>query len=130
MPSTGASYANVSTANGPTFFDTYPGWGTDQSGREKVFFYRNTASHNITFTDTNASIDLHIVRFSSCTVDPIVPTVIAQGTNKASVHSAAPGLYFLIGDGANGFVGTDTFRVTIGAPTASDPLRPKIAGTN
>jgi hypothetical protein len=115
VPAAGATFANLSTANGPTFFDNYPGWGVDQSGRERVFLYTNTANHHITFTDTNSAIDLHIVRLT-CSTQPIVPTVLAQGSNSASVHSAPPGAYYLIADGSNGFVGVDTFRVIVGAP--------------
>src|SRR6266542_1507010 len=116
--STGGS-VSMSTANGPTYFDSYSGWGFNQTGREQVFIYSNTAPHNLTFTDTNANIDLHALRFASCAADPIVPTVLANAFNTMTLVNAPAGIYYFVGDGFNGFVGTDTFSLTVAAPTSA-----------
>ena len=115
VPSAGGTFS-INTANGPTYFDSYAGWAIPQSGREQVLIYFNSAPHKITFTDTSAVIDLHIVQFGSCLAQPIVPTVRAQGTNSAVISNAAAGTYFLVGDSNGGGAVADTMRVTIGAP--------------
>jgi Subtilase family len=115
-PSGGSLF--TSTANGPTYFDSYAGWGFSQTGREQLFTYVNTAPHNLTFTDTNGNIDLHALQFA-CSPFSIVPTVRANGFNSITLVNAAPGTYRFIGDGFNGFVGTDTFTLTVAAPTST-----------
>jgi len=115
VPSTGGTFS-INTANGPTYFDSYAGWANPQTGREQVLIYFNGAPHKITFTDTSAAVDLHILQFSSCLAQPIVPTVRAQGSNVAVINNASAGTYFLVGD-SNGTGGlADTMSVTIGAP--------------
>jgi hypothetical protein len=118
FPSSGGTFSNLSTANGPTYFDSYSGWGFNQTGREQVFIYDNSAPHNLTFTDTNGSIDLHALSFPSCTASPIVPTVNANGTNSVTLRNAPAGRYYFVGDGFNGFVGTDTFSLAVTASMA------------
>jgi hypothetical protein len=108
-----------STINGPTYFDSYAGWGFSQTGREQLFTYVNTAPHNLTFTDTNGNIDVHALQFANCAADPIVPTVLANGFNTITLVNAPVGVYRFIGDGFAGFVGLDTFTLTVAAPTST-----------
>jgi hypothetical protein len=119
FPSLGGTFSNLSTANGPTYFDAYSGWGFSQTGREQVFIYSNSTPHNLTFTDTNANIDLHALQFPSCGAQPIVPTVLGNAFNSLTLVNAPAGRYVFVGDGFAGFVGTDTFSLTVSAPTSA-----------
>jgi hypothetical protein len=116
VPATGGSYTGVSTANGPTFYDSYAGWPTDQSGRERVFQLTLPATKDITFSDTNANLDLHIVRLSSCNGTATTTTVLANGANSAFLNNAPAGTYFLIVDGLNGAVGATNVTVSVTGP--------------
>ena len=118
VPAAGGTF-NINTANGPTFFDSYTGWPTGQTGREQLLAYPNLAPHRITVTDTNASVDLHILQFpgNNCAVQPIVPTVVAQGGNSAVIPNAPAGRYFIVGDSNGGGALADTITVTIGPPS-------------
>jgi Subtilase family len=118
FPAAGGSFF-LSTINGPTYFDSYAGWGFIQNGREQPFGYVNAAPHNLTFADTNANIDLHALQFPSCAAQPIVPNVLANGFNSVTLVNAPAGVYWFVGDGFNGFVGTDNFSLTVAAPTSA-----------
>jgi hypothetical protein len=119
FPAAGGTFFNLSTANGPTYFDAYAGWGFNQTGRTQLFGYFNSAPHNLTFADTNANIDLHALQFPSCAAQPIVPTVLGNAFNSLTLVNAPAGTYYFVGDGFNGFVGTDTFSLTVAAPTSA-----------
>jgi hypothetical protein len=113
-----AAYA-INTGNGPTYYDTYAGWPFNQTGREQVFQFRLLAPQNIGVTDTNGNIDLHLVQLTTaCSVQPVGLSLKAQGINALSFNSAPAGTYYLIADGFNGAVGTDTVNFTFGPPTA------------
>jgi hypothetical protein len=106
VPSAGAAYTNISTANGGTYFDAYAGWAFNQSGRERVFTIALPTTRDLRITDNNAALDVHIVRFSTCSPVSTVMTVLANGANVATVNNAPAGRYFLILDGRDGAVGT------------------------
>lgn len=114
--SSGAGTFSISTANGPTWFDSYAGWATDQHGREYVRALVLTTTKDITVTDTNGSLDLHVIQIPSCTADPITPTVRANGTNAVFINNAAAGTYYVVVDGLNGAVGTDSLTITLSGP--------------
>jgi len=119
FPAAGGTFTSLSTTNGPTFFDSYAGWGFSQTGREQLFVYVNSAPHDLTFADTNGSVDLHALQFPSCASQPIVPNVLGNGFNSVMLVNAPAGTYFFVGDGFAGFVGTDTFSLTVAAPTSA-----------
>lgn len=112
LPATGGTYT-INTANGPTFFDSYAGWAPNQSGREHVARLVLSTTKDITFTDTSASLDLHVVQMG-CTA--AVPTVKGNGANSVFVDNAPAGTYYLVADGLNGAVGTATGTVTVSGP--------------
>jgi Subtilase family len=114
FPSGGGTYT-VDTSNGPTYFDKYPGWNFDQSGREFVWQYNNPGTRTLTFTDTNQDIDLHAMRISDCGADPISPTMLASGSNTLTLTNAPPGTYYFVADGRNGTVDDmhDTFTLSV-----------------
>ena len=115
------SYA-INTANGPTYYDAYSGWGFDQSGREQVFRFTTLSSSNISVSDTNINLDLHLVQLTTvCTAQPVGLSIKAQGLNSLAFNSAPAGTYTLIVDGFNGTVGTDTVSFAFAAPTAPQP---------
>lgn len=116
VPATGASYTNVSTANGPTFIDNYTGWATPQTGRERYFKLALTAPKDITFTDNAANLDLHIVRLSACSGSAATVTTLANGSNSAFLDNAPAGTYYLVLDGANGAVGSANVGVAVTGP--------------
>jgi cellulose 1,4-beta-cellobiosidase len=122
VPSSGGSYA-VDTSNGPTLFDTYAGWNRIQSGREHVLKLVLEGTQHISLRDTNPHLDIHLVQFPSCGVEPLLPTMIGSGTDSVVVENAAPGIYYLVVDGADGAVGTTTLSVSnVLPPAAPDGL--------
>jgi hypothetical protein len=115
IPATGGTFAR-STANGHTYFDSYAGWALDNSGRESVMRLVLTSTKDITVTDTNSLLDLHVIQFPSCAGNPIVPTIRANGANSASVNDAAAGTYYIVVDGRSGAVGSTTATVAVTGP--------------
>ena len=116
VPATGRSYTNVSTANGATYLDAYAGWAPSQSGRERVFRLTLPTTRDITVTDTNPSLDLHIVQFSTCSSASTTTTVLANGSDAATVDDAPAGTYYLLLDGPRGFVGAANVGITVSGP--------------
>ncbi len=114
--STGVGTIAVNTINGPTWFDTYAGWSFNQSGREYIRRLDLTTVKDINISDTNPSIDLHLIRIPSCTADPIVPTVVANGISSIFVDNAPAGTYYVVADGFNGTVGTTTLTISLTGP--------------
>ena len=112
----GAGTISVNTANGPTWFDSYTGWGFDQSGREFIRKIVLSTTKDINVTDTNANLDLHVIQISSCSADPIVPTVIANGFDSIFVDNAPAGTYYVVVDGFSGFVGTTNLTISLTGP--------------
>lgn len=115
VPAAGGVF-NVNTANGPTYFDSYAGWGFGQTGRERVLKLTLATTKDITVTDTNGSLDLHIMQISACGANPIVPVMKASGINSASVDNAPAGVYYIVVDGFAGAVGTTTATVSVTGP--------------
>jgi hypothetical protein len=120
------------TADGPTYFDRYPGWSgnrADQTGREFVFQYEAPTPTTVTFSDTNTAIDLHALRISpNCANadDPNSPPIVlgapgsgsanrveANGQQTLTVTVPADTPYYFVGDGHNGAVGIDTFTLLV-----------------
>jgi hypothetical protein len=87
-----------------------------QTGRERVLRLALTATKDISFTDTNPDLDLHVLQFSSCSANPIVPTMKGSGTDSVFIDNAPAGVYYLVVDGANGAVGTTNATVSITGP--------------
>ena len=116
VPATGASFTNVGTANGATYLDAYAGWAPNQTGRERVFRLILPTTRDITITDTNPLLDLHIVRFSTCSSVSATTTVLANGSDAATVDNAPAGTYYLLLDGPRGFVGTSNVGITVSGP--------------
>jgi hypothetical protein len=116
VPSAGASYSSQTNATGGTYLDTYSGWAYSQSGRERVYKLRLTTTKDITVTDSNANLDLHIVRFSSCSANATTTTVLANGANSAAINNAPAGTYWIILDGRNGAVGTANVTIRVTGP--------------
>lgn len=106
----------IDTANGTTFFDSYSGWGFGQSGRERVLKLNLTSTKDLLVSDTNATLDLHVLQFPNCAANPIVPTVLASGSDLALVNDAPPGTYYVVVDGRSGAVGTTTATVSVMGP--------------
>lgn len=112
----GAGTFAIDTANGPTWFDSYAGWPYNQGGREYIRKLVLTATKDITVTDTNGNIDLHVLRVANCAADPVVPTSLAHGDNSVFVDNAPAGTYYVVADGYNGAVGTTTLKITQTGP--------------
>jgi subtilase family protein/pre-peptidase len=115
LPSTGGT-VSVNTANGPTFFDSYAGWAFLQSGREKTLRMTIGSTKDLTFTDTNSSLDLHVLQFGTCSGVSMTPTVKGHGINSVFVNNAPAGTYYFVVDGFNGAVGTTTAKVVVSGP--------------
>lgn len=116
VPSGGALYTGQTNVNGGTYFDSYAGWAFNQSGRERVYRLSLTTTRDISITDTNANLDVHIVRFSTCSPSGTTMTVLSNGANVASVNNAPRGTYWMIVDGRNGAVGTTSVRIRVTGP--------------
>jgi hypothetical protein len=116
VPSTGGTFSNVSTSAGGTFFDSYPSWGLDQSGRERVLRLTLPTTKDITFTDTNPNLDLHVVQFSSCTGTSAAISSSRSGADSVFVDNAPAGVYYLIVDGRSGAVGATNLGVSVAGP--------------
>jgi len=121
---------SVNTTNGTTWFDSYAGWGFAQGAREGVIPLTLSTIRDITISDTNANMDLHLITIPSCTTDPISPTIIAQNTGAAGqtivLNNLAAGQYYIVVDGrtdgaglpltAPNAIGTDSVTVVVAGP--------------
>jgi hypothetical protein len=121
VPNTGGTFL-VDTANGTTFFDTYPGWGgASQTGREKSLrLGPSSEGRNITVTLSDDDLDLHILQVGAklvgqalvpdCSADPFNPLVLGQGSKSVSVNlPAGLAFYFIVVDGPK----VDNTNVTV-----------------
>ena len=115
VPSTGGTFT-VNTAKGSTYFDSYPPSGWNESGRERVYRLKLTTTKDITVTDNNGNLDLFVLQFPDAKADPIVPTVKGYGTNSVFIDNAPPGMYWIVVDGYNGYVGSTTMTVSVTGP--------------
>jgi len=113
--STGGTFA-VNTANGGTYFDSYPGVSWNESGRERVYRLKLTSTKDITVTDNNGNLDLFVLQFPDVNADPLVPTVKGYGVNSVFIDNAPPGIYWIVVDGYNGYVGSATMTVSVTGP--------------
>jgi len=116
VPSSGATYNLQTNSTGGTFLDTYAGWAFNQSGRERVFQLNLATTKDISVTDTNANLDLHIVRFSTCSGVAATTTVLSNGANSAAVNNAPAGTYWILVDGRNGATGTTNVAIRVTGP--------------
>ena len=115
----GTQTAAVNTANGGTYFDGYTGWVFDQSGREGLIKLTLTTMKDITLSDTNAGLDLHLVQLTGagCSADPVTYTALGHTINGPIFFDNRPaGTYYIIVDGFNGAVGSTTVTITAAGP--------------
>lgn len=115
IPSTGGTVA-LNTADGTSYYDSYSGWADNQSGRERVLKLTLATTKDITFTDNNANLDLHVLQFANCTADPLAPIVKGHGLDSVFINNAPAGTYYLVADGYNGYVGAGTATVSVTGP--------------
>jgi len=115
VPSTGGTFS-VNTANGGTYFDFYPGVGWYESGRERVYRLQLTTTKDITVNDYNPDLDLFVLQFPNANADPIVPTVRGHGSNSVFIDNAPAGIYWIVVDGYNGYVGSTPMTVSVTGP--------------
>lgn len=108
----------VNTANGSTYFDSYPApapaW--TESGRERVYKLVLATTRDITVTDNNSNLDLFVVQTANCAIDPLVPVVKGAGINSVIVDNAPAGTYYIVVDGYYGTVGSTTMNVSVTGP--------------
>jgi hypothetical protein len=115
LPATGGTRL-VNTANAPTFFDSYAGWGFDQSGRERLLKITLPATKDITVSDTNSFLDLHVLQIGNCLNNPVVPAVKGNGANSVFVDNAPAGTYYIAVDGRSGAVSSSNVTVGVSGP--------------
>jgi hypothetical protein len=116
---TGNIVTEVATANGGTYFDSYSGWGFSQTGRERMIRIILPVARNISISDTNPNIDLHLVRFTGagCNADPATYTKFISTANGPATSVNRPaGTYHVIADGRDGAVGSTTVTINISGP--------------
>jgi hypothetical protein len=116
VPATGATFSGQSTANGGTYIDSYSGWATEQTGREKLYRLTLTATRDITVTDNNALANVHIIRLSACSESSFTVTTLANGTSSATVDNAPAGIYYAVLDSSAS--ATALSNVTVGVSVA------------
>jgi len=111
---------SVNTANGSTYFDSYAGWGgAVQNGREGLIRIVLQTTRDITISDTNANLDLHLVQLTGagCDGDPVVYNALLHtGNGPVLYDNLPPGTYYLIVDGANGAVGSTSVTINVSGP--------------
>jgi hypothetical protein len=81
-----------------------------------LFRLNLSTTKDISVSDSNGNLDLHIVRFSACSAYGTTTTVLSNGANSAAVNDAPAGTYWIIVDGRNGAVGTTNVAVGISGP--------------
>jgi hypothetical protein len=104
----------INTTNGGTYFDSYTGWGFDQSGREGLIQLVVQGPRTLTVSDTNGNIDLHLLQLTGagCNGNPVTYNPLLHTINGPASVSVPAGTFYLVGDGFNGAVGATS--VTIG----------------
>jgi hypothetical protein len=115
---TGTATVRVDTSNSPTFFNKYDGWDPFQSGRERFVKIQPATTKDISVTDTNTGMDLHVMQMN-CNADPVVPAMRGSGAGSVFVNNAPAGTYFIAVDGKGypiGSVGTDDVTVSLTGP--------------
>lgn len=100
VPATGGTFTNQTTANGGTYIDSYTGWGTEQTHRERLYRLTTTATRDLRITDNNAAAHVHIVRISACSDTAFTVTTLANGAATAFVDNAPAGTYYAVLDSA------------------------------
>lgn len=119
VPTTGGTFA-VNTANGSTYFDSYPApaptW--NEAGRERVYRLKLTGTKDIsaTLAGLSTDLDVFVIQTANCAADPMVPVVRGSGDSTAFVDNAPAGTYYIVVDGYNGAVGTGTMTVSVTGP--------------
>jgi hypothetical protein len=119
VAATGGTF-NVNTANGSTYFDSYPApaptW--NERGRERVYKLVLATTKDITATLTNPSTDLDVfvVQAANCAADPQVPVAKGGGESSVFVDNAPAGTYYIVVDGYNGAVGSASMNVSVTGP--------------
>jgi hypothetical protein len=115
VPNTGGTYT-LPTKDGSAFFNTYAGWSRSQTGRERLFRIILDSTRDLTVTDANPNLDLHVLRIANCNADPLVPTVLGNGQDSVFVDNLVPGTYYIAVDGANGAVGSTKVTINVSGP--------------
>jgi hypothetical protein len=118
---TGNVVRAVNTTNGGTYFDSYTGWGFNQSGREGLIRIVLPVARNITISDTNPNIDLHLVQLTGagCNGDPATfNKILSTADGPLTSFNRPAGTYYVIADGRNGSVGNTNVTINIAGPTA------------
>ena len=115
LPATGGTRF-VNTRDAPTFFDSYAGWSFNQAGRERLLKITLPATKDITVTDANAELDLHVLQIASCSGNAVTPSVKGNGANSVFVNNAPAGTYYIAVDGRNFAVGASNVRVAVTGP--------------
>ena len=86
-----------------------------------------SGTRTLKVTDTDPNLDLHVVQFSRCTADPILPGVVANGAGDSLSPATVTGIpatggkYYIIVDGRDdangiGYVGKDTVTIAVTTP--------------
>jgi hypothetical protein len=112
----------VNTTNGGTYFDAYTGWAFNQTGREGLIKLTLAAARDVQISDTNSSMDLHLLRLTGagCNGNPATYSKILSTVNgPAKAFNLAPGTYYVAVDGYNGYVGSTPVTINISGPTLS-----------
>ncbi|HYP12365.1 MAG TPA: S8 family serine peptidase [Bryobacteraceae bacterium] len=109
----------INTVNGGTYFNSYSGLAFNQTGREGLVKIVLPVARNIRISDTNPSIDLHLVQLtgSGCNGDPVTFTKLLSTASGPSTSLNRPaGTYYVIADGRDGTVGSTSLTINISAP--------------
>ena len=113
---TGTITQAVNTVNGGTYFDSVSGWGFNQSGREQLIRLVLPVARNVGLSDTNGSLDLHLIQLTGagCNGNPPTYTTIMSTANGPATQTNLPaGTYYVLVDGRDGAVGSTTVSITI-----------------
>jgi hypothetical protein len=114
IPATGGTFP-VKTNNGPTFFDTWSGWGPNNSGREAMLRITLPSTKDLQVTDTHTGMDLHVAQMF-CQADPVVPVMKGSAANNLSIDNLPAGTYFIVVDGRNQTVSNTNVTVSVTGP--------------
>lgn len=99
---------NGDTTGAPSWGSIYPCWSSyNMSGPEKVHVLTLSGPANITATLTAGDTNLDVLILSDCDTNACV---VADDTS-AVYNNAAPGTYYILVDGRDGYAGTYTLTI-------------------
>jgi hypothetical protein len=111
------SFPGLVTVHGSSYFDNYPGNTLGaQNGKERYLRLTLPTTRDLTISDTNGLLDLHVIRQGNCAAEPWTPLSVAHGANVIRVNNAPAGTYHIVVDGRNGAVGVTNLTVRITGP--------------